>query len=55
MSKAIETLEAAQKRAMGGRPKVGGFPYIHSVSGRDGRGFVALLIMLVSRRYRVID
>src|SRR4029077_17809172 len=28
---------------------------IHSVSGWDGRGFVALLIMLVSRRYRVID
>jgi hypothetical protein len=31
------------------------FLAIHAVSGWDGRGFVALLIMLVSRRYRVID
>lgn len=28
MSKAIETLQAAQKRAMAGRPKIGGFPYL---------------------------
>ena len=28
MSKAIEALQAAQKRAMAGRPKVGGFPYL---------------------------
>src|ERR1700689_1946883 len=28
MSKALETLQAAQKRAMAGRPKVGGFPYL---------------------------
>jgi len=28
MSKAIENLEAAQKRAMAIRPKVGGFPYL---------------------------
>jgi uncharacterized protein YbcV (DUF1398 family) len=28
MSKAIEILEAAQQRAMAGRPKVGGFPYL---------------------------
>jgi len=28
MSKAIENLEAAQRRAMAGRPKVGGFPYL---------------------------
>ena len=28
MSKAIEVLQAAQKRAMVGRPKVGGFPYL---------------------------
>ena len=28
MSKAIENLMAAQKRAMSGRPKVGGFPYL---------------------------
>src|SRR5277367_7112322 len=28
MSKAIETLQAAQKRAMAGRPKAGGFPYL---------------------------
>jgi uncharacterized protein YbcV (DUF1398 family) len=27
MSEAIENLMAAQKRAMSGRPKVGGFPY----------------------------
>jgi uncharacterized protein YbcV (DUF1398 family) len=28
MSKAIENLQAAQKRAMATRPKVGGFPYL---------------------------
>lgn len=28
MSKAIENLQAAQKRAMAGRPKIGGFPYL---------------------------
>lgn len=28
MSKAIENLRAAQERAMAGRPKVGGFPYL---------------------------
>jgi uncharacterized protein YbcV (DUF1398 family) len=28
MSKAIEKLEAALKRAMAGRPRVGGFPYL---------------------------
>lgn len=28
MSKAIDNLEQAQKRAMAGRPKVGGFPYL---------------------------
>lgn len=28
MSKAIENLEAAQKRAMAIRPRVGGFPYL---------------------------
>lgn len=28
MSKAIENLQAAQKKAMAGRPKVGGFPYL---------------------------
>jgi uncharacterized protein YbcV (DUF1398 family) len=28
MSKAIEILQAAQQRAMAGRPKVGGFPYL---------------------------
>ena len=28
MSKAIENVEAAQKRAMAIRPKVGGFPYL---------------------------
>lgn len=28
MSQAIENLMAAQKRAMSGRPKVGGFPYL---------------------------
>jgi hypothetical protein len=33
MSKAIETLQAAQKRAMAGRPKVGGFPSWQRLSG----------------------
>ena len=28
MSKAIQNLQAAQQRAMAGRPKVGGFPYL---------------------------
>ncbi|HVU69851.1 MAG TPA: DUF1398 family protein [Ktedonobacteraceae bacterium] len=28
MSKAIEHLQSAQQRAMAGRPKVGGFPYL---------------------------
>ena len=28
MSKAIESLEAAMKRAMASRPRVGGFPYL---------------------------
>jgi uncharacterized protein YbcV (DUF1398 family) len=28
MSKAIENLQAAQQRAMAGRPKAGGFPYL---------------------------
>ncbi|HTJ91802.1 MAG TPA: DUF1398 family protein [Pararobbsia sp.] len=28
MSKATENLQAAQQRAMAGRPKVGGFPYL---------------------------
>jgi uncharacterized protein YbcV (DUF1398 family) len=28
MSKAVENLQKAQKRAMAGRPKVGGFPYL---------------------------
>lgn len=28
MSKAIENLESAMQRAMAGRPKVGGFPYL---------------------------
>lgn len=36
MSKAIETLQAAQKRAMEGRPKVGGFPYLADTLRRAG-------------------
>jgi uncharacterized protein YbcV (DUF1398 family) len=28
MSKAIQTLQTAQKKAMEGRPKIGGFPYL---------------------------
>ena len=28
MSKAVENLQSAQQRAMAGRPKVGGFPYL---------------------------
>ncbi len=28
MSKAIDNLQAAQQRAMAGRPKIGGFPYL---------------------------
>lgn len=36
MSKAIETLEAAMKKAMSGRPKVGGFPYLAETLRRAG-------------------
>lgn len=36
MSKAIENLEAAQKRAFAGRPKVGGFPYLAETLRRAG-------------------
>ena len=36
MSKAIENLEAAMKRAMAGRPKVGGFPYLAETLRRVG-------------------
>ena len=31
MSKAIDNLEAAQRRAMAGRPRVGGFPYLAEI------------------------
>jgi uncharacterized protein YbcV (DUF1398 family) len=36
MSKAIETLQAAQKQAMAGRPKVGDFPYLAETLRRAG-------------------
>ena len=36
MSKAVENLQAAQKRAMAGRPKVGGFPYLAETLWRAG-------------------
>jgi uncharacterized protein YbcV (DUF1398 family) len=36
MSKAIENLQAAQKRAIAVRPKVGGFPYLAEVLRRAG-------------------
>jgi hypothetical protein len=36
LSKAIENLQAAQKRAMAGRPKVGGFPYLAETLRRAG-------------------
>src|SRR5580698_1799671 len=36
MSKAIENLEAAQKRALAGRPKVGGFPCLAETLRRAG-------------------
>ena len=36
MSKAIENLEAAQKRALAIRPKVGGFPYLAETLRRAG-------------------
>jgi uncharacterized protein YbcV (DUF1398 family) len=36
MSKAVENLQAAQKRAMAGRPKVGGFPYLAETLRRAG-------------------
>lgn len=36
MSKAIETLAAAQKRAIAIRPKVGGFPYLAETLRRAG-------------------
>lgn len=36
MSKAITNLEEAMKRAMAGRPKVGGFPYLAETLRRAG-------------------
>ncbi len=36
MSKAIENLEVAQRRAMAIRPKVGGFPYLAETLRRAG-------------------
>ena len=36
MSKAIENLEAAQRKAMAIRPKVGGFPYLAEALRRAG-------------------
>src|SRR5271155_542354 len=36
MSKAIENLTAAQERAMAGRPKAGGFPYLAETLRRAG-------------------
>ncbi|MBS1851779.1 MAG: DUF1398 family protein [Acidobacteria bacterium] len=36
MSKATETLQAAQKRALQGRPKTGGFPYFAETLRRAG-------------------
>jgi uncharacterized protein YbcV (DUF1398 family) len=36
MSKAIENLEAAQRRAMAIRPKAGGFPYLAETLRRAG-------------------
>lgn len=36
MSKAIDNLQAAQKRAMAVRPKVGGFPYLAEVLRQAG-------------------
>jgi uncharacterized protein YbcV (DUF1398 family) len=36
MSKAIEILQAAMQRAMAGRPKVGGFPYLAETLRRAG-------------------
>jgi len=36
VSKAIEVLQAAMQRAMAGRPKVGGFPYLAETLRRAG-------------------
>jgi uncharacterized protein YbcV (DUF1398 family) len=36
MSKATDNLQAAQKKAMAGRPKVGGFPYLAETLRRAG-------------------
>ena len=36
LSKAIETLQGAQRRAMAGRPRVGGFPYLAETLRRAG-------------------
>ncbi len=36
MSKAVDNLQDAQQRAMAGRPKVGGFPYLGETLRRAG-------------------
>ena len=36
MSEAVSNLQAAQERAMAGRPRVGGFPYLAETLRRAG-------------------
>ena len=45
MSKAVENLQAAQKRAMAGRPKVAGFPYLAETSRRPGVGALCSVLL----------
>ena len=48
MSKAIDNLQAAQQRAMAGRPKVGGFPYLAETLRRSGVSAQSLVPALMS-------
>jgi hypothetical protein len=43
MSRATENLQSARQRAMAGRPKVGGFPYLAETLRRGG-GHPQLLV-----------
>jgi hypothetical protein len=54
MSKAIENLQAAQQRAMAGRPKVGGLPYLVETLRRAGSDIAKALDWL-DTAYRLPD
>lgn len=49
MSKGTENLQAAQQRAMAGRPRVGGFPYLAEILRVAGVTRKSLVSSLMSK------